>query len=264
MTGSQAPVAARFDGTHAHDEVAAWVRLVTAPGIGPVAARLLLEAFGLPQQVFAQSLEALSSVVTKKLARAVLAAPGAALSGLVARTTAWLDEPGNYMVTLADDAYPARLFDLADPPPLLYIKGDPAVLARPALAIVGARDATAQGRRDAEAFGASFSEAGNAVVSGLALGVDGAAQPGGLRGCGGALGLADHGAPGGGTRARGICHSRIHPRTPVQRLPFADPAGRQAGGIGAGRPGRVRDAHGIACPPDAGSGASAFAAGGNG
>ena len=59
---------------------------------------------------------ALSSVVTKKLARAVLAAPGAALSGLVARTTAWLDEPGNDMVTLADDAYPARLFDLADPP----------------------------------------------------------------------------------------------------------------------------------------------------
>ncbi|WP_374063632.1 DNA-processing protein DprA [Cupriavidus sp. DF5525] len=140
--GDAAAGPGRRDSTRDPDDVMAWLRLACAPGVGPVAARLLLAAFGLPQQVLAQSVEALSSVVPQKQARAVLAAPGAALSGLAARTLAWLDTPGNHLVTLADDAYPRRLFDLPDPPPLLYIKGDPALLARPAVAIVGARGAT--------------------------------------------------------------------------------------------------------------------------
>ncbi|MDX6012532.1 DNA-processing protein DprA [Cupriavidus necator] len=93
-----------------------------------------------------------------------------ALPALVERTLAWLGTPGNHVVTIGDDTYPARLFDLPDPPPLLYIKGDPALLARPSVAIVGARGATEQGRRDAQAFGRALSESRLAVVSGLALG----------------------------------------------------------------------------------------------
>ncbi|WP_414212954.1 DNA-processing protein DprA [Cupriavidus necator] len=185
---------ARRDSTRDPDDVMAWLRLACAPGVGPVAARLLLAAFGLPQQVLAQSVEALSAVVPKKQARAVLAAPGAALSALAARTLAWLDTPGNHLVTLADDAYPARLFDLPDPPPLLYIKGDPALLARPAVAIVGARGATTQGKRNAQAFGRALSDAGLAVVSGLAQGVDAAAHAGGLLGRGGTVAVTGTGA----------------------------------------------------------------------
>lgn len=98
------------------------------------------------------------------------------------------------MVTLADDAYPRRLFDLPDPPPLLYIKGDPALLARPAVAIVGARGATTQGRRNAQAFGRALSDAGLAVVSGLAQGVDAAAHAGGLLGRGGTVAVTGTGA----------------------------------------------------------------------
>lgn len=70
---------ARRDSTRDPDDVMAWLRLACAPGVGPVAARLLLAAFGLPQQALAQSVEALSSVVPKKQARAALAA----------RTLAW-------------------------------------------------------------------------------------------------------------------------------------------------------------------------------
>ncbi len=136
MTASQAPAATWPDVARDPDDTLAWLRLVAAPGIGPVTVRLLLAAFGLPQQVFAQSVEALSSVVPRKLACAVLAAPGAALSQALAKTMAWLDQPGNHLLTLVDPRYPVRLLDLTDPPPLLYIKGDPAALARPALAIV--------------------------------------------------------------------------------------------------------------------------------
>lgn len=187
MTASQAPAAEWPDVARNPDDTLAWLRLVAAPGIGPVTVRLLLAAFGLPQQVFAQSMEALTSVVPRKLASAVLAAPGATMSHALAKTMAWLEQPGNHLLTLVDPRYPVRLLDLTDPPPLLYIKGDPAALSRPALAIVGAREATVQGKVDAEAFGRSFSEAGQTVVSGLALGVDAAAHEGGLAGASGTV-----------------------------------------------------------------------------
>lgn len=176
------------------DDLKAWLQLACAPGVGPVAVRLLLTAFGLPQQVLAQSVTALSAIVPAKLARAVLARPGAGLAALADRTLAWLRTPGNHLLTVADDAYPRRLFDLHDPPPLLYIRGDPALLARPAVAIVGARNATGQGKRDAQAFGRELSESGLTVVSGLALGIDAAAHAGGLLGCGGTVAVTGTGA----------------------------------------------------------------------
>ncbi|XYI34117.1 DNA-processing protein DprA [Cupriavidus oxalaticus] len=194
LAGVIRPDSMRRDATREPADVVAWLRLANAPGVGPVAAQRLLAAFGLPQQVLAQSVAALSSVVPARLARAVLAAPGAAVSALAERTLRWLDTPGNHLVTLADDAYPRRLFDLADPPPLLYIQGDPAMLARPAVAIVGARSATAQGTRDALTFGRGLSESGLTVVSGLALGIDAAAHAGGLRGCGGTVAVTGTGA----------------------------------------------------------------------
>ncbi|MDQ0143580.1 DNA-processing protein DprA [Cupriavidus necator] len=202
-TSAAAPPGAAFPG-HAGaggqaairtaDDLKAWLQLACAPGVGPVAVRLLLDAFGLPQQVLAQSAAALSAVIPARLARAVLAGPAAGLPALVERTLDWLHTPGNHLLTLADDAYPARLFDLHDPPPLLYIKGDPALLARPAVAIVGARSATGQGKRDAQAFGRELSESGLAVISGLALGIDAAAHAGGLLGCGGTLAVTGTGA----------------------------------------------------------------------
>ncbi len=182
------------DTTRDFADIAAWLRLTAAPGVGPVAARHLLAAFGLPCQVFAQSAAALGTVVPAKLARALLASPDAALSDLIARTCAWATEPRHHVVTLADAAYPARLLDLADPPPVLYIQGNLAALAGPALAMVGARSATAQGLRDAEAFSATFSDAGLTVVSGMALGVDAAAHAGGLRGSGGTVAVIGTGA----------------------------------------------------------------------
>ena len=165
-----------------HDDLATWLRLSFIPGLGPARQRSLLAAFGLPEQLFAASRTAIASVVGTQLADAVRAAPDTAR---IEAALAWADEPGNHLLTLADPAYPHALLDIADPPVLLYLKGDPALLARPALAIVGARSATPQGVANADAFARALGEAGLTIVSGLALGIDAAAHRGALAIAGG-------------------------------------------------------------------------------
>lgn len=158
-----------------------WLRLTLIPGIGGETQRRLLSAFGLPAAVFAAGRSALRGVVGEPLADALLDHECAAE---IAAALDWAGQPGNRILTLADAGYPRALLDTADPPALLYVKGEPALLNRPALAIVGARSATRQGEANAEAFAAALSAAGLTVVSGLALGVDAAAHRGALAGRG--------------------------------------------------------------------------------
>jgi DNA processing protein len=159
-------------------DLAAWVRLTSIPGIGGESQRHLLKAFGLPAAIFAAGGPALRSVIGAELAER-LASHDA--SAGIETALAWAAEPGNRIVTLADPAYPQALLATADPPALLYAKGRVELLNRPALAIVGSRNATKQGEANAEAFAATLAAAGLAVVSGLALGIDAAAHRGALR-----------------------------------------------------------------------------------
>lgn len=94
----------------------------------------------------------------------------------------WLEQPGHRLLTLADAGYPPLLLQTADPPVLLYVSGRIDLLRQPALAMVGSRSPTPRGAADAEAFAAVLSDAGLAIVSGLAYGIDAAAHRGGLRG----------------------------------------------------------------------------------
>lgn len=113
---------------------------------------------------------------------------GAALRGYlvapdrdgVERDLAWLAGPRHHLVTLDDAHYPPLLREIADPPLALFVRGDPAALALPQLAIVGSRNPTEGGRRTARAFAAELGAAGLAITSGLALGVDAAAHEGAL------------------------------------------------------------------------------------
>ncbi|MBB5417035.1 DNA-protecting protein DprA [Paraburkholderia sp. CNPSo 3155] len=175
-------------------ELAAWLRLSLAPGLKPAALRLLLAAFGLPQALFAQSPEALAEVAGDAAARAVLAPPGPAFDGQLDAVLAWREQPGNQIVTLDDPAYPPALLTMPDPPPLLYIKGRLDLLHTRAVALVGSRSATPQGIEDARRFARELSAAGVTVVSGLALGIDGAAHRGGLEGVGGTVAVVGTGA----------------------------------------------------------------------
>ena len=169
------------------DELANWLRLALTPGIGDVAARKLLAAFGLPGNVFAQTFAALRDVATPAQATALQSVPDG-LDAQVALTWQWLqttdvDGTTRRLVTLGDAGYPAALLETADPPLMLYLLGAPAFdltqLGR-SLAIVGSRNPTPQGESNARAFARAFVDAGISVVSGLALGVDGAAHQGAL------------------------------------------------------------------------------------
>ena len=166
------------------EELAAWIRLEQTPGIGPVIARKLLTAFGLPDNIFAAGYGALQKQVSDPIATALTRAPDKALQALIEKTLHWAEAPDNHILTLADHAYPSSLLDIPDPPLLLYAKGKIDLLSRPMLAIVGSRNATAQGRANAENFARALSDSGLTIVSGLALGIDAAAHQGGLQGAG--------------------------------------------------------------------------------
>ena len=186
------------------DELAAWLRLTLTPGVGNDAARRLLAAFGLPQAIFAQGSAALRQLVSPAQASALLQEPDG-LAALLAATLHWLDsaEDGlpRRVITLGDALYPASLLAIEDPPVLLYATGQLQLLEsasnRPldranhspsaslsiadgwpmqALAVVGSRNPTPQGEHNARQFARHLGAAGLCIVSGLALGVDGAAH----------------------------------------------------------------------------------------
>ncbi len=156
-----------------------WIALKSIPGLGDAQYRKLLQQFGSPQHIFNTGMSALASVVEPALAAKISA--GFNESALKS-SLEWLACAGNHVVTLADSDYPQLLLQIPDPPPLLYVKGQPDKLNKPAIAVVGSRNATAQGLKDAHAFAHALSDSGLLIISGLALGIDAAAHLGGLAG----------------------------------------------------------------------------------
>ena len=166
------------------DDLAAWLRLVRTLGVGRDVARRLLAACGTPEGVFAARPATLNELIGAARA-AALAAPPEGHDAQLAATEAWLDAAAaNHVITLADAAYPALLLETADPPLMLYAQGRLDLLGAPALAVVGSRNPSAQGLDNARAFAEHLSHAGLTIVSGMALGIDGAAHEGGLAGRG--------------------------------------------------------------------------------
>ena len=173
-------------------ELGAWLRLTLSPGVGNETARRLLSAFGSPQAVFDQSATSLRQAgFSDKLVKALQTEPPE-LPVLLQTTRDWLALGADRCVaTLGDVAYPAPLLNIEDPPLMLYLLGTHVNLAQTAtkiiansLAIVGSRNPTPPGESNARQFAKAFAEAGICVVSGLALGVDGAAHDGALLGGG--------------------------------------------------------------------------------
>lgn len=165
-------------------ELAAWIELSLVPGLGSSRFRSLLSAFGLPAHVLKATRSQLSRVVPESLAASILERNRGAE---IEKAVRWAAEPNHAVLTLADAAYPRQLLEIPDPPALLYVAGDARLLSSPALAVVGSRNATPQGLKNAHAFARAFSDAGLAIVSGLALGVDSEAHRGGLAGRGSTL-----------------------------------------------------------------------------
>jgi DNA processing protein len=176
------------------EERSAWLRLSTARGLKPAALRILLGAFGLPQNVLAQPFATLAATAGSDAARAALAPPAPSFADQIDALNAWCAAPGNALMTLADPAYPPRLLAMPDPPPLLYVQGRLDLLHARSIAVVGSRSATPQALEDAARFARVFAAAGVTVVSGLALGVDAAAHRGALGERGGTAAVIGTGA----------------------------------------------------------------------
>jgi DNA processing protein len=162
-------------------DLAAWIELSLVPGLGNTRFRALLSTFGLPGHVLGATRSQLCRVIPETLATRILER---GYRGEIEKAMRWVDQAGHAVVTLADAAYPRQLLEIPDPPALLYVSGNPDLLSAPALAVVGSRNATPQGLKNAHAFSRALSEAGLAIVSGLAIGVDSAAHRGGLDGRG--------------------------------------------------------------------------------
>ncbi|MGU7769708.1 DNA-processing protein DprA [Burkholderia sp. MR1-5-21] len=197
---TRGPLAAAFDGAFmspqalSSAELRAWLRIADTPGLTPAALRALLDTFGSPAGLLDAPDDAIAAASSAATAQAVRAGMRGDLDARTDATLAWLDAPGNGIVTLGDPAYPPRLLDLHDPPPLLYVKGRVALLHARSIAIVGSRHATPQGLADATRFARTLSDAGLAIISGLALGIDGAAHRGGLDGRSGTIAVIGTGA----------------------------------------------------------------------
>ena len=160
--------------------LADWLRLMLTEGVGPQTARELLSHFGLPENIFGANYSALQKCVSEKLALTLSSAPDDHIRTQIDATLEWCKHTGNQVLAFADANYPSSLLTIADPPPVLYVKGRAELLNRKSIAMVGSRNATLQGIQNARRFAHVLSTAGLTVVSGLALGIDGAAHEGAL------------------------------------------------------------------------------------
>ena len=165
------------------DELAGWLRLALSLPQDGAAARRLLAAFGLPPSIFRQDSAALAQVVDRAWVDALAQEPQD-FARRLDETVAWLeaDRAHREVLTLGDPDYPPALLAIEDPPLMLYRMGQLQVPPPRALAIVGSRNPTPQGLQNARRFARAFAEARVTVVSGLALGIDGAAHQGALDG----------------------------------------------------------------------------------
>ncbi len=172
------------------EDLSSWIALSVVPGLGDQSLRKLLKEFGPPDQILTTCESALSQSVGSKLAEHIKSHDS---TEIITKTLAWLEQPNHALFTLADAGYPPLLLQTADPPPLIYVKGRTDLLPMPAIAIVGSRNATAQGMINAESFAKSLSDSGLCIVSGMALGIDAAAHAGGLAGAGSSVAVVGTG-----------------------------------------------------------------------
>ncbi|RVD68887.1 DNA-protecting protein DprA [Mesorhizobium sp. M4A.F.Ca.ET.029.04.2.1] len=150
-----------------------WLRLIRTPNVGPASFRELINRFGSAEA----ALEMLPELMISGGASRILRTP------TVAEAEAELDaarRAGGRFVGIGEADYPLLLKAMDNPPPLLAVKGEGAVFRLPAIAIVGARNASLAGVKMARMLAADLGRDGYAIVSGLARGIDTAAHQGSL------------------------------------------------------------------------------------
>ncbi len=177
------------------DESRAWMIALRTPGLGPGGLRERLAAAGGDIGVVLANLRQQSSF--GEPARAWLQRPDEAR---IAADVAWLSQPLHKLLRCTDADFPPQLENIPQPPAALFVVGDASLLLYPQVAIVGARRASTGGLAHARAFALALAQAGLAITSGMADGIDGAAH----------LAALDRGAPT--LAVIGTGPDRVYPR----------------------------------------------------
>ncbi|HXZ18402.1 MAG TPA: DNA-processing protein DprA [Candidatus Acidoferrales bacterium] len=160
------------------DTYLAWLALGLTPGLGARLAGKLLREFGSPEGVFAASLTALEAChISAEAAQAIRSQQPLRLAE---KELARVRELGSKLLTWDDPAYPGRLRGIYDPPPVLYVRGNPELLAKHAISIVGSRKPSPYGVQMAEKLGRDLGARGLVIISGMARGIDASAHRGAL------------------------------------------------------------------------------------
>lgn len=159
------------------EDTSDWISLGLVEGLGPAAFRRLLAGIGPPASILRADRETLIRFGSSAIADRILAD---CRRDDILRSLEWLSTDNHFLITLADEGYPRMLLQCADPPPMLFVAGNPGLLSHEAIAIVGSRNATPQGRENSRSFATALARGGLTVVSGLALGIDTAAHQGAI------------------------------------------------------------------------------------
>jgi DNA processing protein len=177
-------------GAEQRNDLFHWLALARLPGMGSRRIAHLLEVFGTPDAAFAAPPEQLRQAGVPENCIDGFRQPDIPAIECDLR---WSESPENHIICLEDSRYPQLLKEIPDPPPLLFVHGDPDYLRQPQLAIVGSRNPTHAGVALAREFAAYLSEFGLTISSGLATGIDAAAHEGALEARGGTLAVTGTG-----------------------------------------------------------------------
>lgn len=156
-----------------------WFILKSIPGIGDITLKRLIKAFKSPQNILAADYEKLLRIKGVKPETAAAICGKHTVTDSIKREIHDIEAASVEVITLTDAAYPSLLYEIADPPPLLYVKGSLKNLMFP-LAVVGSRKASDYGLLTTRKLCADLCAKGFSIVSGLALGIDSAAHQGAL------------------------------------------------------------------------------------
>lgn len=156
------------------DERLDWLQLIRTPNIGPVTFHRLIGRYG----AAAKAIDALPELSRKAGRRVPFKA---ASRDACERELKEAEKHGCRLIAACDEDYPTALKAIPDHPPLLFIRGHAALFEKPAIAIVGARNASGVGRKIARTLAGDLGAAGYVVTSGLARGIDGAAHEASLK-----------------------------------------------------------------------------------
>ncbi len=168
-----------------------WLILLHANGLGVAGFHKLLNNIGTPEKVLATNSSRLSALGLKQQ---TISDIQQASPETIQADMEWLESANNHhIINLHDPLYPPLLKSIGQPPPVLFVRGDPDYLQQPQLAMVGSRNPTAAGKRTASDFAKHLSNSGITITSGLAHGIDGASHQGALQGIAGTVALVAHG-----------------------------------------------------------------------